>query len=113
MKLHNMIIVTFTKLFVTNIVASVRSLSSRKNSILRSFEFFSGSIEFKSDGDKLKKAISDPLAKADMPKRNTAKTIANKTPDDGSIKWTSSMTSCKKLISNLTRIYIIVNEDSP
>ncbi len=81
-----MIIVTLTKLFVTRIVANVRSLSSLNFSIHASLGFFSGSMSLISDGERLKKAISEPLAKADTQSNNTAKHAAKTTPKDGSLK---------------------------
>lgn len=61
-----MIIVTLTKLLVMRIVANVLSESSRNILILASLGFFSISNEAMSVGLKLKKAISDPLANADI-----------------------------------------------
>ena len=61
-----MIIVTLTKLFVIRIVASVRSLSSRNFRILLSLDVFCAFSSAMSDGDRLKKAISEPLANADI-----------------------------------------------
>ena len=53
-----MIMVTFTKLFVISIVASSRSVSSNKFLIFSSEGCFPSSIEFKSDGESEKNAIS-------------------------------------------------------
>ena len=54
-----MIMVTFTKLFVISIVASSRSVSSNKFLIFSSEGCFPSSIEFKSDGESEKNAISE------------------------------------------------------
>ena len=61
-----MIIVTLTKLLVIRIVASVRSLSSRNFRMLLSLDDFCAFSSARSDGDRLKKAISEPLANADI-----------------------------------------------
>ena len=58
-----MIIVTFTKLFVINIVASRRSLSDNKSLILESDGCLRSAIVFKSAGESEKKAISEAEAK--------------------------------------------------
>ena len=55
--------VTFTKLFVISIVASSRSVSSNKFLIFSSEGCFPSSIEFKSDGESEKNAISEAEAK--------------------------------------------------
>lgn len=56
---------TLTKLFVTNIVANNRSESPSNRLIIGSEICMSSSIEFKSVGDKEKKAISDAEANPD------------------------------------------------
>lgn len=86
-----MIIVTFTKLFMHRIVASVLSLSSRIICILASLSDFSGSISDKSFGDKLKKAISEPLATPEATRRITASTIAITTAAEGAVNVTSAI----------------------
>ena len=96
--------VTFTKLFATNIVASVRSLSLRSLSIPKSFGFFSVSISLRSEGVRLKNAISEPLAKAEAPNKTTASKEAITTPNVGVLKETSSKACCKNDISNFTKI---------
>ena len=50
--------------------------------------------------DKLKKAISEPLAKADMPSNIAASTAATKTPAEGCISITSPKASVMVDISN-------------
>ena len=81
-----MIIVTLTKLFVIRIVASVRSLSSRNFSILLSLDDFWAFNSAKSDGDRLKKAISEPLANADIAISNMVSTIHINTPVVGATR---------------------------
>ena len=63
-----MIMVTFTKLFVISIVASSRSVSSNKFLIFSSEGCFPSSIEFKSDGESEKNAISEAEAKPEASK---------------------------------------------
>ena len=75
-KLHNMIMVTFTKLFVINIVASNRSLSANKSLILASDGCLRSAIVLKSAGESEKKAISDAEANPDTSKRRPANTMA-------------------------------------
>lgn len=75
-KLQSMIIVTFTKLFVINIVASRRSLSDNKSLILESDGCLRSAIVFKSAGESEKKAISEAEANPDTSKRRPAKTMA-------------------------------------
>ena len=94
--LHNIIIVTFTKLFVMRIVASVRSLSSLSSLIFLSFTVFSALISVISVGDKLKNAISEPLANADAPISIIVSKIARITPVVGAIKCTSDRESSMK-----------------
>ena len=57
-----MIIVTLTKLLVIRIVANVRSLSSRSFFIFLSVSVLCCSSSLISFGERLKKAISEPLA---------------------------------------------------
>lgn len=71
-----MIMVTFTKLFVISIVASSRSVSSNKFLIFSSEGCFPSSIEFKSDGESEKNAISEAEAKLEASKSTPANTIA-------------------------------------
>ena len=68
--------VTFTKLFVINIVANNRSVSSNKLRIFLSEECFPSSIVLKSDGESEKKAISEAEAKPETSKSKLAKIIA-------------------------------------
>ena len=75
-KLQSIMIVTFTKLFVTRIVANNNSESLSKLFIFLSDEWFSSSISFKSEGDNEKKAISDADAKPDTPNKRVANIIA-------------------------------------
>ena len=74
---------TFTKLLVIRIVANVRSLSLRNISIFLSFELFSVSSDAISVGVRLKKAISEPLAKPDNNSNTTVNTAVNNIPTDG------------------------------
>ena len=67
-----MIMVTFTKLFVISIVASSRSVSSNKFLIFSSEGCFPSSIEFKSDGESEKNAISEAEAKPEASKSTPA-----------------------------------------
>ena len=67
-----MIMVTFTKLFVISIVASSRSVSSNKFLIFSSEGCFPSSIEFKSDGESEKNAISEAEAKPEASKKHTS-----------------------------------------
>ena len=92
--------VTFTKLLVIKMVANVRSESSRNIIIFLSASVFSSSSSATSAGDKLKKAISEPLAKADMPNKIAAKPAATKTPVDGYKSTTSPKASVMVDISN-------------
>jgi len=75
-----MIIVTLTKLLVINIVAKVRSLSLRNIWIFLSFDVLHASISEISDGERLKNAISEPLANPDNNRSMTARTMENSTP---------------------------------
>lgn len=84
-------IVTFTKLLTINIVAKVRSESSRKSSIDLSADERSESSCDKSLGDRLKNAISEPLA---MPERKSSPmvpAIESTTPKEGATKCTSDI----------------------
>ena len=81
-----MIIVTFTKLFVMSIVASVRSLSSRSNLMLRSLAVLASFTSAMSDGERLKNAISEPLANAESPMSTTVSIAAMMTPIVGGTK---------------------------
>ena len=81
-----MIIVTFTKLFVMSIVASVRSLSSRSNLMLRSLAVLASFTSAMSDGERLKNAISEPLANAENPMSTTVSIAAMMTPIVGGTK---------------------------
>ena len=65
MKLQSMIMVTLTRLLVIKIVASLRSESSRSRQMPSSLVFLSGLSSLRSAGDRLKNAISEPLAKPD------------------------------------------------
>ena len=93
-------IVTFTKLLVIKMVANVRSESSRNICIFLSASVFSSSSSATSVGDKLKKAISEPLAKADMPNNIAASTAATITPAEVCISITSPKASVMVDISN-------------
>lgn len=87
-----------TRLFVINIVANVRSLTSRKSQICLSVELFSGSSSSTSCGVRLKKAISEPLAKPDTSSSNTANTAAKITPNVTGRNTTRDDISNKKYI---------------
>ena len=94
--------VTLTKLFVIRIVASVRSESSRNIEMLLSAGFFSGSRLSRSCGDKLKNAISEPLAKPDNKSKKAARRAANRTPVVIGWKTTRSLMCCMSVKSNFT-----------
>ena len=74
-------------------VANVRSLSVLNISMLLSAAFFSVSSSARSEGDKLKKAISEPLAKPDANKRMAARNIDINTPVVGDDVVTSASAS--------------------
>ena len=78
-----MIIMTFTKLLVIKIVAKVRSESSLNILIFISVGVLESSSSSTSEGERLKKAISDPLAKADKTSSMAAKTAAIILPVEG------------------------------
>ena len=78
-----MMMVTFTRLLVIRMVASVRSESSRSALMLMSPCDFSSSSSLKSAGDSEKKAISDPEAKLDTNSNRQAATPASMVPIDG------------------------------
>ena len=73
-------IVTLTKLFVINIVANVRSVSCRSAAICLSRTLLSGLNSSISCGERLKKAISLPLANPDNNSNVAVKAIATTTP---------------------------------
>ena len=81
--------VTFTKLFVIRIVANVRYESSRSMLMFLSLALFSKSSSEMSEGERLKNAISEPLAKPETPRRTIAKTNAKTTPNDGCCTYMS------------------------
>ena len=83
MKLHSMIMVTLTKLLVIKIVASVRSLSVQRRSMFWSFALCSGSSSAMSVGERLKNAISEPLAKPDSNNNTAANSMHKMTPIEG------------------------------
>lgn len=85
--------VTFTKLLVIKMVAKVRSESSRNICIFLSVSVFPSSSSATSEGAKLKNAISEPLAKADIKSNIAAKTAAMTTPMDGECNATSPKAS--------------------
>ena len=72
--------VTLTKLLAIKMVASVRSESSRKHRIISSVFLFSGSSSETSVGERLKMAISEPLANPDTISNRAANTAATTTP---------------------------------
>ena len=103
-----MIIVTLTKLLVIRIVASVRSLSSRNFRMLLSLDDFCAFSSARSDGDRLKKAISEPLANPDIKSRMAAKIAANITSNVGGEYMTLEKTSVmydKKISSTINNFF--------
>ena len=92
--------VTLTRLFAISIVASVRSLSSLNNSIFLSRLSRSGLRCERSVGERLKNAISEPLARPETTRRIHARTIARITPTVGGTKVTSSQILYSADISN-------------
>lgn len=85
MKLQSMMMVTLTKLLAIRMVAKVRSLSSRSLAIFLSRLLFSGFNSFKSDGERLKKAISLPLANPDIKSRIRVSAMQHITPMVGEV----------------------------
>lgn len=88
-----MIIVTLTKLLVISIVANVRSLSSSNNFIFLSISVLPELTSDISDGRRLKKAISEPLANPDTRSRSTVNKRATATPMEGVMKCMSDKDS--------------------
>lgn len=78
-----MIMVTFTKLLVIKIVANNRSVFSSRLLIFSSEGCFFSAIEFKSDGESEKKAISEAEAKPEISRRNPANTIDTMAEKEG------------------------------
>ena len=70
-------------------VANVRSLSSRSSCIFLSRDDLEALISEMSLGDKLKNAISEPLAKPERPSSTKVSTQATATPTDMVPKLTS------------------------
>ena len=101
-----MIMVTLTKLLVIRMVASVRSPSLRSCTILLSIVLFSGSSSLRSFGERLKNAISEPLAKPDINSRNAVSIIAIYTPNVGAVSCT--WFSVSKKGSNLISFRMVV-----
>lgn len=75
--------VTLTKLLVIRMVAKVRSESSLSIFILASFALLDASNSAMSVGERLKKAISDPLANAEPTNSIIVRMLAMITPTDG------------------------------
>ena len=75
-KLQSMIMVTFTKLLVINIVANKRSESSRRKLIFSSAGCLRSSISFLSEGESEKKAISEAEAKPEASRSTPVSTMA-------------------------------------
>ena len=69
-----------------SIVASVRSLSSRSNLMLRSLAVLASFTSAMSDGERLKNAISEPLANAESPMSTIVSIAAMMTPIVGGTK---------------------------
>ena len=76
-------IMTFTKLLAIKMVARVRSESSRNILICWSVVVLESSSSSTSAGERLKKAISEPLAKADKRSNMAAKAAAMIQPVEG------------------------------
>lgn len=74
------------KLLVMSIVANVRSQSSRNFCMFLSHVVFSKLISAMSAGDRLKKAISEPLANADAPISSMVSNMVRTTPNVGATK---------------------------
>lgn len=88
-----MIMVTFTKLFDINIVASSLSEWSNRYLIFLSATLFSSSILFKSFGEREKKAISEADMKPDAYNNAPANIIDTIAPKDGAVIVTSLIKS--------------------
>lgn len=101
-KLHNMMMVTFTRLFMMRIVANVRSESSRNIWILRSLSFFSGSSSSRSCGERLKKAISEPLAKPDKKSKKAANTAATTMAGVNGLNTSQSLNWNNRIVSKIS-----------
>lgn len=82
-KLQSMIIVTFTKLLVINMVANKLSESPSRQLIFSSEEWVRSSISLRSEGDREKKAISDAEAKPEASKSTPAKIMAAIAENEG------------------------------
>ena len=95
-KLHNMIIITLTKLLEIRMVANKRSESANKSLMYLSEECSSSSTSFKSLGDKEKNAISDADTKPEANNNNTANEIAIMAPMEGAVTVTPSNNSAKR-----------------
>ena len=93
-------IVTFTKLLVIKMVANVRQNRHATSVFSYRHQSFHPQVPQHQVGDKLKKAISEPLAKADMPNNIAASTAATITPAEGCISITSPKASVMVDISN-------------
>ena len=96
--INNIIIVTLTRLFVMRIVASVRSLSSLSILIFLSVSVFCCSTSLMSLGDRLKNAISEPLANPDNTRRTAARMKAIIAPADIGSVVTKEEISTKGII---------------
>lgn len=82
-KLQSMMMVTFTKLFVINIVASSRSVSASRLLIRSSEGCFPSATVFRSEGESEKKAISAAEAKPDTSSSPPASTMAIRAEIEG------------------------------
>lgn len=91
-------IVTLTKLFVMSIVANVRSESFLSMMMSLSFAF-SSSSSARSFGERLKNAISEPLAKPDMISNKIVIAKHINTERVGAVKWTSDNMDVKDKVS--------------
>lgn len=88
--------VTFTKLFEIRMVANNRSESFNKALIRLSERCSSASMEFKSEGESEKKAISDADTKPEAYSRITTKHNATIAPIEGGMTVTPSHKSAKR-----------------
>jgi hypothetical protein len=87
--------VTLTKLFVTNIVASSRSESLNNTPIFSSDGCFLSFISLRSEGLSEKNAISEAEAKPDANNSSPAIDIANMAESDGVVMFISLNMSVK------------------
>ena len=94
-----MIMATLTKLLLMRIVASRRSLFAKRPFILVSEECFSSSISFISEGDRLKKAISEAETKPEQKRSRMPVAKAIHAPVEGMDVWICAKESVRTEIS--------------